>query len=140
GFHVYQLAEDGALEPPRNPQFKYGDTPMVIPNKQALAAWKAHARENNYRLVVMMIPPKGFFDQTDRYAEFKRFLDSQEIEHIDLTQEFRARSLAASDLYWDADFHLNEGGNKTVSEVLFSRLVPRYGNRQVPDRDGGRPN
>jgi len=142
GFTIYQLSEDGDLEPPRNPKFKYGDTAMVMPNKRALAAWKDHAVENNYRLVVMMIPPRLFFDQTDRYVEFKRFLDLHQVEHIDLTHEFRARRLSSSDLYWEGDFHLKNEGNKVVGEILSSRLMSRFGGNRVPEsgRNVDQPN
>lgn len=120
GYSVYVLSEDQTPEPPANPQFMYRDTAFGLPNKRAFITWKAHAVQNNYRFIVILIPPKLFFDRTDRYVEFKRFLDHHKIEYVDLTDEFRASGLSSSDLYNVKDGHLNDRGNTIAGETLAS--------------------
>ena len=119
GFDMYQIS-DAALEPWANPHFGYGESELVNPNRQAFMAWKAHAVQNGYRMIVIIIPPEWFFNQEGRYTEFISFLNSQHIEYIDLSEEFRNRKIPASDLYWAHDNHTSEKGNVIIGNILAS--------------------
>jgi len=59
---------------------------------------------------------------TEHYREVRDFLDAEGIRFVDLTFRFRARGLAASELYWRRDPHLNPVGNRAVAEVLIEEF------------------
>jgi hypothetical protein len=135
GISIYRISENSEREPWRNPHFKYDESELAPPNRQAIMSWKAHADRNNYRMVVIIIPPEAFFNQENRYAEFIRFLNSQHIEHIDLSREFRLRKIPVSDLYWstDDDAHLSESGNIITGNILASFFRADHASRNLAD-------
>ncbi len=121
-------------EPPTNRPapstkvFPYRDQPISGPNQQAFRTWQMHAAEHGYRLVVVLIPPPRSlsFDGT-YYQEVVEFLQTQDIETIDLLPMFHQRGLQRHQLYWRYDGHLSPQGHAVVGEILVERL-PSIGN------------
>jgi hypothetical protein len=124
GYSFYYLAEPGAPEPHNNPHFlPYRTSALAAPNRQAFIEWKAHADNNKYKLVVVIIPPNFYFSDINRYAELRDFFTLNNIQYIDLTLEFNRSKSAMSTLYWAQDEHLNDGGNRAIGSMIASKYV-----------------
>jgi len=105
-----------------NGQYWYGDNPKAINNKKAILAFKKFSTENNIPFVMVLMPFKTVYSNTEYYEQLRKFLSHDAIRFIDLTFHFRERHLARRDLYWSHDGHLNPSGNKIVAEILIKEL------------------
>jgi hypothetical protein len=101
----------------------YLNSPFTKNNRRALSKWQQHAKENNYELTLILIPPKKHYISTGFFSEFKTYLAGQGINFIDLTDEFERLRVPRERLYWDRDQHLSPGGSRIVAEILARRLL-----------------
>jgi hypothetical protein len=99
----------------------YAADPRTAANRAAIARWARHARENGYRLVLLLFPPSDAHDDPELFGQVRGFLDSQAIEHLDFARLFRAEGLRVEDLYWKTNGHWNPGGNRAVGRLLAAR-------------------
>jgi hypothetical protein len=96
----------------------YTSDPRADSNKSAIKNWSEHARDNEYKLVFFLIPPKISFDDGDYFHQVKGWLDSCGIDYVDFALTFKKGGYKVDDLYWRIDGHLNENGNQVVGEQL----------------------
>lgn len=103
-------------------RYRYAETKFTAPNRGALLAWQAHARQNGYNLTLILIPIHHYHDLVGFYVELKEFLDQHGIGYIDLFEEFRAGGFDPAQVYWPYDGHMSPFGNRLVAEILVRRL------------------
>jgi hypothetical protein len=107
--------------PAESMKSRYASDPMVAANKAAILRWAAHARENSYKLVFLLFPPKTAFDDAEFFVQVKGWLDANGIEHLDLAPLFKQEGLKVDDLYWRSNGHWHAGGNRIVGRLLSER-------------------
>lgn len=61
-------------------------------DKDIIRTWKADSVARGYELVFLL------FETRDFYVELIRFLDENDVAHIDLAEEFRERHVRAADI------------------------------------------
>src|SRR3989442_5095445 len=83
--------------------YRYFDNPKAINNKKAILAFKKFSTENNIPFVMLLMPFKTVYSNTEYYEQLRKFLSHDAIRFIDLTFHFRERHLARRDLYWSHD-------------------------------------
>lgn len=102
----------------------YSDSIFTKNNRQALKEWIQDSRQNNYELIIILIPPKNHFQDNKFYADFHKFLNLNGVKFIDLSEEFNAIQGASSlDYYWRFDDHFNDHGNRFVGQVVSRKLI-----------------
>jgi hypothetical protein len=101
-------------------RIKYATSSEVVPNREAVRAWKKHAEAHGYQLSFMLIPPPPLFDAQALYVELRAFLDELSIEHLDLTETFAASGVGVQ-LYWRYDGHFSPIGHRVAAEALVRR-------------------
>lgn len=111
---LYGLSERVAFDE------SYAVNPLTAANRAALAEWAADSRANRYSLVVLLIPPREHATTQGYYGGLKRYLSGLGVRSLDVVEGFS--SVAAADLYWPHDGHLNELGNRVVGEFLATRM------------------
>jgi hypothetical protein len=102
--------------------FKYLTSKYADNNRNALKKWQRHARENNYQLVLMLIPPARHYISTDFFFELRTYLTGLGINFIDLTGEFQRLRVPRDQLYRVGDGHFLAAGNGIVSDILARRF------------------
>lgn len=115
GASLYYWYDTAAMEA------RYRDDPKVAANKAAVQLWARHARENGYRLVILLFPPKQRHDSIAFFGQVREFLDQQGVEYLDLAGLFREAGLRVGDLYWETNGHWSAEGNRHVGRLLAKR-------------------
>ena len=67
--------------------------------------------------------PEKDYDLRLGQTILKRFLESKNIQYIDMTERFVAEAERGADLYLLRDTHWNSAGNQLASDVLFENLT-----------------
>ena len=120
--HIYHHARARKLAAQKP---HYESDPHTRPHREALKAWRDHARRHGYELLVVFIPELATWEQEDRRrerAEWMAYLDSLGVRHLDFRAAAEDRNLLAHTLYWPRDSHLNEEGNRVLGEWLAREL------------------
>jgi hypothetical protein len=114
GANLYYWVERDTLR--RN----FATDPRVAANREAIEAWIAHARDNGYRLVFLLFPPREAFDDPELFAEMREWLGARGVEFLDFSELFRREALAVDQLYWKVptNGHWNSNGNRIVGRLL----------------------
>jgi len=112
----------------------YTRDPRADLNKSAIKNWSEHARDNGYKLVFLLIPPKESFDDVDYFRQVREWLDFCGVDYIDFALIFRNRGYKVYDVYWKTDGHFNENGNQIVGEELSRSFISRYGTISSPKK------
>jgi hypothetical protein len=99
----------------------YATDAKAAANREAILRWARHARENSYRLVLLLFPPKTAFDDAQFFDPVKQFLQANGIEHLDLAPLFKAEGFREEDLYWADNGHWHGAGNRAVGRLLAQR-------------------
>ncbi len=94
---------------------------MADANRQALMTWRDHAREHEYRLSVMLIPPRHLHDEPAFYDEVKAWLTGLGIDWLDMAEVFRQRRTHVNAAYWVQDAHWTPEGNAIAAQALIER-------------------
>jgi len=113
---------------------EYLNSPFTKNNRRALSKWQQHAKENNYELTLILIPPKKHYISTGFFSEFKMYLAGQGINFIDLTEEFERLRVPREHLYWDRDAHFSPEGSRIVAEILARRFLTPAISSSMPIR------
>jgi hypothetical protein len=102
----------------------YATDPMFAASRTAIQRWARHARENGYRIVFLLFPPRDNFDDVHFFDQVRGWLDANGIEHLDLARLFNQERLGVDDLYWpgNTNGHWHEDGNRIVGHLLAERL------------------
>ena len=122
-YSVYRIA----YEQEKNGHYDYRSSAYAAANKQALKDIKRYADRLGARLLVMLIPPKGNFNDDHYYDELRAFLGRNAIDVLDLTLPFKAGGYRAVELYWNWDQHFNIAGNRIVGTLLADTVRHKYG-------------
>jgi lysophospholipase L1-like esterase len=104
---------------------------------ESVDGFKSLAKARGSRLLFVLIPARtdieGAASENYSNARTKQYLESNNIEYIDLLPVFRDVMSTGKDLYWDVDGHWNPTGNHLagllvaeyiVSHALLSPYVP----------------
>jgi hypothetical protein len=102
----------------------YENLTLTRPNRGALTTWKADSTENNYRLVILLIPDRVSFNNTKYFDGLKVFLQSISVDYLDLTVVFREGNYDHSEIYLPQNGHFSENGNLVVANALLDHLMP----------------
>src|SRR5207253_978320 len=78
----------------------YATDPKTEANRAAILRWAGHARENRYRLVLLLFPAKDAFGDADFFASVRGWLDANGVEHIDFARLIHDANLKMDDLHW----------------------------------------
>lgn len=97
---------------------------------QTLKEFSELAQKEGVRLSVVFITPKEDAVSTataGTYAEEKTFLEKEDIQYFDFTDDFRKVAHATSaPLYWEEDLHFNSAGNHLLGLLLSRELAPAH--------------
>ena len=58
---------------PNTIKARFLSDPKTGANREAIRAWALHARENGYRLVFLLFPPKDAFDDPELFGQVRLF-------------------------------------------------------------------
>jgi hypothetical protein len=100
----------------------YGTAEVTSKNRKGLDLWINDAKQNNYELVIILIPPKLHHANTNFYGGLRDYLDSKRLHYYDLTDPFHASKKRSEELYWLNDGHLSNDGNIFVGKFLAEKL------------------
>lgn len=96
----------------------YATDPRADANKAAITQWSQHAKDNSYRLIFLLIPPKNRFNDLDLFVQVREYLDLNKIEYVDFAHLFSKGGYKVEELYWQRNGHWNENGNQVVGRIL----------------------
>jgi len=96
----------------------YGTADVTTKNREGLDLWINDAKKNNYELVLILIPPKIYYANTNFYGGLRDYLAAKNVRFYDLTEPFNASQKRSEQLYWLNDGHLHNEGNTFVGEFL----------------------
>jgi hypothetical protein len=96
----------------RGGRLEYEAFRFAARNKDVIRRWKADSIARGYELVFLLFEPRDF------YGELIRFLDENDVAHIDVADELHARGFRDEDIYWPHDGHFSPQGNGVVGEIL----------------------
>jgi len=91
-------------------------------NREALDLWINDAKKQNYELVLLLIPPKLHYANTNFYGGLQDYLSSKKVRYYDLTEPFYDSKKRSEELYWLNDGHLNNEGNVFVGQFLSEKI------------------
>jgi hypothetical protein len=106
---------------PRTMKSAFATDPKTEATRAAMLRWAAHARENSYRLVFLLMPAREVFDDPEFFGQVRGFLAANRIEHLDFAQLFKAQGLKSGELYWKRDSHWSPEGNRVIGGMLAQR-------------------
>jgi hypothetical protein len=114
----------------------YDNLALTQVNRGALVTWKADSIENNYRLVILLIPDKYSFKNIRYFDGLKDFLDSISVDYLDLAVVFHTGNHDVSEIYLPNDGHFSENGNLVVANALIEYFAPGQisSQRSKPDQ------
>jgi hypothetical protein len=115
GANLYYWYEPGTMKT------SFAGDPRTQATRDAMLRWAAHARQNKYRLVFLLVPPRDSFDDPEFYGQVRGFLAAHGIEHLDFAPLFRSGGYSRRDLYYTRDAHWNATGNRVVGKLLAER-------------------
>ena len=100
----------------------YGTAEVTKKNREGLDLWINDAKQNNYELIMILIPPKLHHANTNFYGGLRDYLDTKKVRYYDLTEPFYASKKRSEELYWLNDGHLSNDGNIFVGKFLAEKL------------------
>ena len=113
--HFYGLADilvDSDMQKGLPIQSVYGEE-----NQKILLEWKKHSQENNYRLIISLIPYIKI-SNVNYYRNLEYFLSQNGIEHYNFEDYLAKRNIDLADIMWRYDAHLNIKGNAVYADYL----------------------
>jgi hypothetical protein len=104
-------------------KLRYANTEFTAANRRVLMDWRDHAKVNGYQLTFLLVSYREIHENVGFWAELKEFMRANDMDYIDLGEEFRTLGAEADQVYWAIDGHMSPGGNKLVADTLVRRLA-----------------
>ena len=116
----------------RKGRYWYSDNPASEKNKLALLQFKKFSVEHDIDLVIILIPSPDNPVDTGWFQEMREFLRENGIRYLDLSEKYRDRKLARTDLAWTHDGHPSPSGNAIIADILMDEFPAIFGHRSTP--------
>jgi hypothetical protein len=102
----------------------FSDNPIANENKAALLDIRDFTHDNNINLIVILIPnkPEKGFD-TLWFEQVRNFLETNNIDYLDLTFPFLEQGYDPDELYWKINDHFNPTGDRVIADILQSKYA-----------------
>ena len=102
--------------------YKQEGSPIYWPygeeNRKILLKWKKHSRENNYRLIISLIPYREEFFDVNYYHDLEYYLSQNGIESYNFEDYMTKRNIDQAGIIWSYDSHFNIKGNAVYEDYL----------------------
>jgi hypothetical protein len=100
----------------------YATAEVSKKNRDALDLWINDAKNHQYEIVMILIPPKLHHGNTNFYGGLRDYLNAKNVHYYDLTEPFHVSKKRSEEFFWLNDGHLHNDGNVFVGKFLVEKL------------------